>query len=60
MMHQCALPRKCGKGVPVPVRSYLNANDGAAASAGIISPREPATLVATVLSAMVALLAAAF
>lgn len=58
MMHQCALPRKCGKGVPVPVRSYLNANF--TGSAGIISPREPATLVATVLSAMVALLAAAF
>lgn len=57
-MRQCALPPKCGKGVPVPVRSYLNANFTGAG--GIISPTEPATLVATMLLAVVALLAAAF
>ena len=59
-MRQCALPRKCGKGVPVPVRSYLNPGNFTGAG-GIISPSEPATLVAiTMLLAVVALLAGAF
>ena len=58
-MRQCALPPKCGKGVPVPVRSYLNSGNFTSAG-GIISPTEPATLVATMLLAVVALLAAAF
>jgi hypothetical protein len=35
---QCALPPKCGKGVPVPVRSYLAAGNFTGGAGALVPP----------------------